>query len=106
MSDCDVNCAAPCKKKNVETVYMPQKIDCTNLIGSFIDSQHYDRLVTDDIDVYGPSLDGTMTEENVLIKFRKNVFTQEEQDLCYAGLINAATESQNRGMAEIGRAHV
>ena len=51
MSDCDVNCAAPCKKKNVETVYIPQKIDCTNLIGSFIDSQHYDRLVTDDIDV-------------------------------------------------------
>ena len=99
MKACLKDCDQPCRKKNVNVIYANNKLNCDHLRGVFLDESHYDTLITEDTDVYGPSIDGTMNEDNILVMFRKNVFTQEEQDLCYEGLINAATESQNRGMA-------
>jgi len=99
MKDCVKDCDRPCTSLSVKTIYIDQKIPSDHLIGSFVDESHYDVLLTEDTDVYGPSLDGSMTEDNIILKFRKNVFTQEELYLCYEGLIGAASESQNRGMA-------
>jgi len=96
---CEQDCDQVCMKKEVKVIYCEKKYDANHIKGTFVDKSHYDLLITEDTDVYAPSLDGTMNEENIILKFRKNVFTKEEQDLCYEGLINAATESQNRGMA-------
>ena len=96
---CPEDCDRPCDKKNVNVIYVPNKLNCDHLFGTFLDDSHYDTMITEDTDVYGPSIDGSMTEYNIVAKFRKNVFTPEEHDLCYEGLINAASESQNRGMA-------
>jgi len=82
-----------------KVIYSEKKYDCSHLMGTFLDASHYDTLITEDTDVYAPSFNGEMTEDNIVLKFRKNVFSKDEQDLCYEGLINAATESQNRGMA-------
>jgi hypothetical protein len=80
-------------------IYCEKKYNCEDLKGTFLDESHYDILLTEDTDVYAPSYIGEYNENTVVLKFRKNVFSKEEQDLCYEGLINAATESQNRGMA-------
>jgi hypothetical protein len=40
-----------------------------------------------------------LSEKNIVFKFRKNFFTQEEADAAYAGLRDAAVETQNRGVA-------
>jgi len=81
-------------------VLVRKKIDSEETLGTFITCATYtDRIVTEDCDLYAEALDGTTNEENIIFKFRKNVFTKEEQDLCYEGLRPAATESQNRGMA-------
>lgn len=90
----------------VKVIYADKKYDASHLIGQFVDSNNYDTLINEDTDIYSPSIDGKMSEENCLIKFRKGVFTQEEQDLCYEGLISAATESQNRGMAAGPRGNI
>jgi hypothetical protein len=82
----------------VEVIVRP-KIDSEETLGTFISKNYYDRVIEDDCDLYAQSLDGTLTEENIIFKFRKNTFTKEECDLAYAGLRDAATESQNRGMA-------
>lgn len=83
----------------VKTIYADRKWDCEHLLGQFVDESSYDTLLTEDTDIYGPTMDGSKTEENILVKFRKNVFTKEELELCYEGLIGAATQSQNRGLA-------
>ena len=81
-------------------VLIKKKIDSEETLGTFITCKDYaDRIITEDCDLYAESLDGSLTEENIIFKFRKNVFTQEEQDLAYSGLRDAAVESQNRGMA-------
>jgi hypothetical protein len=82
----------------VEVIVRP-KIDSEETLGTFISKNYYDRVIEDDCDLYAQSLDGTLTEENIIFKFRKNTFTKEECDAAYAGLREAATESQNRGMA-------
>lgn len=83
----------------VRKIYCETKLDSEHLLGTFLDESHYDTLIDFDCDVYGPSLDGTCTEENVVAMFRKGVFTQQEQDMAYDGLRGAATQSQNRGIA-------
>lgn len=83
----------------VKVIQAAERLDCNHLLGKFLDESHYDTLVDFDCDLYAPSIDGTMTEENIVAKFRKGVFSQEEQDKCYDGLRGAATQSQNRGMA-------
>jgi hypothetical protein len=80
-------------------VIQAKKYDAKHLEGTFLDDTSYDTMVDFDCDLYGPSLDGSMNEDNIVAKFRKNVFTEKEQQLCYEGLRNAATESQNRGKA-------
>lgn len=82
-----------------KVVYVDKKIDCNHLLGKFLDKSHYTTLFDEDVDVYGPSMDGSMTEENVIAKFRKNKIPKEIQEKTYEGLREAATQSQNRGIA-------
>lgn len=71
------------------------KNDCEHLLGQFLDESHYDTLIEKDTDCYFQSED----ESNIAFKFRKNFFSKEEQDSAYAGLREAATATQNRGLA-------
>ncbi len=81
-------------------VIVRKKIDSEETLGSFITCKDYaNRVITEDCDLYAEAIDGKLSEENIIFKFRKNVFTKEEMDMAYAGLRDAATESQNRGMA-------
>ena len=95
-----------------------QIIDCEHLLGQFVDESHYDILVEEDTDCYLPAdcdpitklnctkedckdceqLD-TKSENKIAFKFRKNFFTKEEQEQAYLGLREAATPTQNRGLA-------
>jgi hypothetical protein len=43
-------------------------------------------------------------EKRIVLKFRKNYFTKEQQEQAYIGLREAATETQNRGLAAGPRA--
>jgi len=77
-----------------------KKHDAEHVLGTFITCADYaDEIIQDDCDLYAESLDGTISEENIIFKYRKNVFTKEEMDAAYAGLRDAAVESQNRGLA-------
>ena len=80
-------------------ILVRKKIDSEETLGTFISKDYYDRILETDCDLYAESLDGSCTEDNIIFKYRKNVFTKEEQDAAYAGLREAAVESQNRGMA-------
>jgi hypothetical protein len=71
------------------------KIDCEHLLGQFLDESNYDVLINEDTDCYLQSED----ESNIAFKFRKNYFSKQEQDAAYAGLREAAVQSQNRGLA-------
>ena len=92
----------------VKVVIADKKIDCEHLIGQFVDEQHYDLLIEEDMDVYMPEIPGhpelLYSEERIVLKFRKNFFTKEQQDQAYIGLREAATETQNRGAAAGPRA--
>ena len=86
----------------VKLIVAETKHDCEHLLGQFVDESAYDILVEEDTDCYLPS--GTMgggepSEATIAFKFRKNYFTQEEQDMAYKGLREAAVETQNRGTA-------
>ena len=84
----------------VKTITAPIKYDAEHLVGKFVDETHYDTLIEEDCDFYAPTPVGEEnSEENIIFKFRKNYFTKEEQDTAYAGLREAAVETQNRGMA-------
>lgn len=76
-------------------------INCEHLLGKFLDESHYDLLIEEDCDFYAPNntLFPGNGEHNIAFKFRKGVYTAEEQRGAYDGLINGATESQNRGLA-------
>jgi len=71
------------------------KINCEHLLGQFLDKSHYDVLINEDTDCYLQSED----ESSIAFKFRKNFFSKQEQDAAYAGLREAAVQSQNRGLA-------
>ena len=77
------------------------KHDCEHLLGQFLDESHYDTLIEEDTDCYdvtGVGSDG-MDESRIAFKFRKNFFSKKEQEQAYIGLRDAATQSQNRGLA-------
>ena len=80
-----------------------RKYDCDHMSGLFPTEADYDFLIEDDIDVYMPEIIGDFeppcSEKKIILKFRKNYFSKEQQDRAYAGLRDAATESQNRGLA-------
>lgn len=71
------------------------KIDCEHLLGQFLDESHFDTVINEDTDCYLQSED----DSNIAFKFRKNFFSKEQQDAAYAGLREAATQTQNRGLA-------
>ena len=86
----------------VNVIVAKIKHDCEHLLGQFVDESNYDVLIEEDTDCYMvPSMDSfTETDERrIAFKFRKNFFTKQEQDWAYEGLREAATESQNRGVA-------
>jgi hypothetical protein len=88
-----------------KVVIAEKKHDCDNLLGTFLDEQHYDLLVDFDCDFYAPpGVDGLIGENNVIFKFRKGVFSKEDQIGAHEGLVGAAGASQNRGMAAGPRA--
>ena len=92
----------------VKVIVAKEKLDMTHMLGQFPDESHYDFLIEEDCDVYMPEIPGhpemTYSEERIVLKFRKNYFSKEQQDQAYIGLREAATETQNRGMAAGPRA--
>jgi hypothetical protein len=78
-----------------KVIIAKSKIDCEHLLGQFLDESHFDTLIDEDIDCYLQSED----ESNIAFKFRKNYFSKQQQDDAYAGLREAATPTQNRGLA-------
>jgi hypothetical protein len=91
----------------VKVIVADRKHDCTHLLGQFLDESHYDVLLEEDCDVYAPPEYGASdvkSERRIIMKFRKNFFTKEQQDAAYVGLREAAIETQNRGLAAGPRA--
>jgi hypothetical protein len=101
----------------VKVIVAENKLDMTHMLGQFPTEKDYDILVEEDCDVYAPpncdlatqaecnvptdcsTCETGMDERRIIFKFRKNWFTKEEQDAAYAGLREAAVETQNRGVA-------
>jgi len=86
----------------VKVIVADKYYDSEHLLGQFLDESHYDILIEEDTDCYLPPLlgsDNPESESRIAFKFRKNYFTKEEQDMAYKGLRDAATETQNRGLA-------
>ena len=98
----------------VKVIVADSKLDCEHLLGQYLDESHFDVVINEDTDCYMEADCGLDTkvfysqnkasayiadERRIAFKFRKNWFTQEEQDQAYIGLREAATESQNRGLA-------
>lgn len=85
----------------VRVIVADTKIDCEHLLGQFLDESHYDVLIEEDTDCYGVAGFSTseLSEDRIAFKFRKNFFSEKEQRQAYLGLREAATLSQNRGLA-------
>jgi hypothetical protein len=85
----------------VKVIVADQKYNCDHLLGKFIDESHYDHLIEEDTDVYMPPQFGEdpISEKRIVLKFRKNYFSKEQQDAAYAGLREAAIRTENRGLA-------
>ena len=84
----------------VKQIVRSAKQNVEHVLGTFITAAEYGKeLINEDCDLYGPSIDGVNNEQNIIFKFRKGVFTPEEQRLAYEGLRDAAQASQNRGVA-------
>jgi hypothetical protein len=95
-------------EKTVRVIVADKIENCDHLLGTFLDNSHYDILIDEDCDLYAPAdcdlssqanHDKDYDEKRVLFKFRKRFFTKEEQQMALDGLKEAATESQNRGLA-------
>ena len=87
-----------------QDVYIAEfMIKSEEVLGKFADPESYDIVIDSDTDFYLPSNDmfdkDSLTEDRVAFKFRKNVFTPEEQSGAFEGLFGAAQESHNRGLA-------
>lgn len=81
-------------------VLIKKKIDSEETLGKFITCKDYaDEILEADTDLYAETVDGSTTESNIIFKYRKNVFSKKECDDAYAGLREAAVQSQNRGVA-------
>lgn len=101
----------------VKVIVAKEKLDCEELLGTFLDERHYDVLIEEDCDFYAPAPCGLeernscelnlncsgcvkgQDEDTIIFKFRKNWFSKEMQDQAYEGLHAAAGASQNRGLA-------
>lgn len=93
--------------KQVRVIVADKMENCDHLLGTFLDDSHYDILIDEDCDLYAPvntalsSQDYSIVtdDKRSLFKFRKGYFTKEEQQSALDGLRDAATETQNRGLA-------
>lgn len=85
----------------VKIIVAEQKHNCEHLLGKFVDESHYDHLIEEDTDVYMPPQFGEdpISEKRIVLKFRKNYFSKEQQDAAYVGLREAAIRTENRGLA-------
>ena len=85
----------------VKVIVAEQKHNCEHLLGKFVDESHYDHLIEEDTDVYMPPQFGEdpISEKRIVLKFRKNYFSKEQQDAAYVGLREAAIRTENRGLA-------
>jgi len=87
-------------EKMVEVITAKEWLDCEADLGEYMSDKDYDILVEEDMDFYAPLAFGEQNGEgNVIFKYRRNVFTTEEQKGAYDGLLEAAQPTQNRGMA-------
>ena len=86
-----------------QDVYVAQFVaDEKKMLGQFPDENSYDILIDSDADFYLPppiAGDTELNEERIAFKFRKNVFTEEEQLGALEGLYESAVETHNRGLA-------
>ena len=102
----------------VNVIVARTKIDCEHLLGQFVDETNYDTVIEEDTDCYYEAdcspfekaqcketdckdckSKNTKDEKRIAFMFRKNFFSKEEQEQAYLGLREAATPSQNRGLA-------
>jgi hypothetical protein len=76
-------------------------VDEDKILGEYPSEEMYDLVIDRDTDLYlpGSGFSNELGEDRVAFKFRKGVFTQEEQDGCLKGLWGAAKVSDNRGLA-------
>jgi len=79
----------------IKKIIAKSKVDSEHLLGQFLDESHFDTIINEDSDCYFQS----ENENNIAFKFRKNYFSKKQQDAAYAGLREAATQTQNRGLA-------
>jgi hypothetical protein len=105
---------------DVKVIVADRKYDASHRLGQFLDESDYDTVIDFDCDVYAPPdcdlgtqaecttecnvCEKGMDERKIVFKLRKNYFSKEEQDAAYMGLREAATETQNRGLAAGPRA--
>ena len=80
----------------VKVITATHKLNCDHLQGTFVDKQHYDVLIEEDVDCYMPksihlSNDKENEELRIAFKFRKNYFPVDQQKKAYEGLKGAAT---------------
>ena len=70
-----------------QDVYVAQfHDDCEHKLGKYMEESDFDILFQSDADFYAPpkqdifgSSSGELTEDNIIFKFRKNKFTEQEQ---------------------------
>ena len=83
----------------VKVIVAERKYDASHLLGQFPTEKDYDFLIEEDCDVYMPadcdlatqadcdkdcsSCQTGMDEKRIVLKFRKNFFTKEQQDMAY-----------------------
>lgn len=84
----------------VKEIFLQGKKSNEGFLGTFLDNDAYDTLITEDADVFKTDVFGEdRSDNNVLLKFRKGVFSPEIQKEAYLGLKEGATTSHNRGIA-------
>tara|TARA_R110000737_G_scaffold151249_1_gene180509 strand:- start:461 stop:1846 length:1386 start_codon:yes stop_codon:yes gene_type:complete len=74
--------------------------NCEDKLGKYMEDTDWDFVCEEDTDFYAPAgFSGENNEDNIIFKFRKNVFTVDQQHGAYEGLLGAALPTQNRGLA-------
>lgn len=100
------------EEKGVKTITAKFWNDCEHQLGTYMEDTDYDFVVEEDTNFFAPpSCDVTkaqtcdrdcskcINEDDVIFIFRKNVFSEKEQQGAYEGLVGAALPTQNRGLA-------
>ena len=69
---------------DVDVITATEWINCEDKLGQYMEDSDYDLLIESDTDFYSPTPFGEQNGEgNVIFKYRRNVFTQEEQQGAY-----------------------